>query len=894
LNVAAGEEILIRWADTPGSAADQGLAVDDVSVAFNTLTCVPPSAVTTSNITSSTATVSFTGSASAANGYTVTTSPATTTQTLGAGATSVSFSGLTPSTSYTVSIVSNCSTTSASGAATASFTTLALAPTLAVSQGGTSYPSGGTAYGFGTQTVGATSSPASFTLTNSGPDALTIGSISATGDFAVSGTAPTTVPTGGTATVSVTFTPSTAGTRNGTLVITSNATTGATYTVNLTGNGQAATFPDLTVTTGTATAPTPITGNYNNVTFATGAYAALVGPLTVAGTLTVQNEAGMAQNCQLLSGAGSFNLQAGGTLAICDPGGISPTGVSTGAVLLTGTRTYSPGANYIYNGNAAQVTGAGLPGQVRSLSTLSANSLTLTAPVAVAQTVGVGGAGNLELNGNGLTLLSSATGTALVVNSSTGVVSGTTATMQRHIETNTGQSGYRHYSSPVQNETLGTLATTGYAPNFSGAAAYNSSPTPGMVTPFPTVYQYDQDRITTTTSNFSPFDKGYEAIASGSVAMEVGRGYTVNAPGAALVDFTGTLTTGNVARSSLNRTGVDGGWHLLGNPYPAPLDWSTLTLGAGQNLENLDGAVYVFQSSGPYAGSYRTYLASAPGSNSPLVPAGSGFFVHTTTPGTAGTLRLSNANRVTTFGTQPAFGRGTADTRPQLALSLQSGRTGLADEATLYAQAGATAGVDAAYDAVKLANPTGLNLALLTSAGEALALDGRPAFVAGTVVPLLMDVPAAGIYTLRTALANLPAGLTVYLRDAPTGQQVNLAAQSVLPVALTAGRSTRFSVVVGQNALATLPGLTASQVELYPNPSGLAASVRVTLPVPAGTREVRAMVLNTLGQQVGTALLAVQNGEAAGTLRTAGLAAGVYVVRLQAGHDVLSKRLVVN
>jgi len=670
---------------------------------------------------------------------------------------------------------------------------------------------------------------------------------------------------------------------------------------SISGNAPACTQPailqacqsHLVVSTGTAANPTVVpAGTYSSLTVTSTGYGVLAGDVTVSGPVVVQSGGGLSDGCHLLTGTGAFTLATGGTLGICSPAGITASG-ATGSVQLTGIRSFSTDANYVYNGSTTQVTGSGLPGQVRSLSTTNANAVTLTSPVAVSQIVGVGGAGNLVLNSNGLTLLSSGSGTALVVNSSTGVVSGTTATMQRHIETNTAGTGYRHYSSPVQNESLGTLATAGYAPNFSGAAAYNSSPTPGLVTPFPTVFQYDQDRIATTASDFSPFDKGYEAIASGSGAMEVGRGYAVNAPGAALVDFTGTLTTGNVTRSSLNRTGADGGWHLLGNPYPAPLDWSTLTLGAGQNLENLDGAVYVFQSSGPYAGTYRTYLAGAPGNGSPLIPAGAGFFVHTTAPGTPGTLRLTNANRVTAFGTQPAFGRGAADARPQLALTLSNAANTLADEATLYAEARATAGVEAAFDARKLANPSGLGLALLTPAGEALAVDGRAALAAGTVVPLQVDVPAAGAYTLRTTLANLPAGLTAYLRDATTGQQINLAAVPASSVQLAAGRSTRFSLVFGQQALATATALTPAQVQLSPNPAGPAAAVRVALPVAAGTGEVRATVFNALGQQVGAAVLAVQSGEATGTLRTAGLAAGVYVVRLQAGGAVISKRLVV-
>jgi len=373
--------------------------------------------------------------------------------------------------------------------------------------------------------------------------------------------------------------------------------------------------------------------------------------------------------------------------------------------------------------------------------------------------------------------------------------------------------------------------------------------------------------------------------------MTPGVGYSVQAPGAALVDFTGSFTNGFIELTGLQRTGANGGWHLLGNPYPAPLDWSTMRLGAGTNLENMDGAMYVYQSSGPYTGTYRTYLANMPGGNSPIIPAGSGFFVRTTTPGTPGTVRFINANRVTTFGAQPAFGRSN-DTRPVLTLALRNAAGTLADEATLYADATATPGVDAATDATKLANPSGLSLATVAPSGEALAIDGRPALTAATLVPLRLSVPTAGTYSLTGNALHLPAGLTPYLRDLSTGTQAALTSATTLT--LTAGLHTRYALAFAPaSALATAPALTAAQVALYPNPTTAQAGVTVALPVAAGTTAVQAEVLNALGQTVATTTLAVRGGEASGPLATAGLAAGVYTVRLRTGSATLSKRLVI-
>ncbi|MDO7849531.1 choice-of-anchor D domain-containing protein [Hymenobacter sp. M29] len=987
------------------SAASGRISVDDLQISDYTapVACSAPGTPTFSNITQTSADVTVAAGPNGTGPFTVTATPAGGgTAITATGASPVGLTGLTAGTSYSVTVTSNCNTGFASPSQPSTAVTLttaaAPAPTLAVTQGATSYPSGGTAYSFGSQTLATTSAPVAFTLTNSGTGTLTISSIVTTGNFAVSGTAPTTIGAGSTATVSVTFTPTATGTRTGTLVINSNATTGATYTVNLTGNGtavpapeidvlqgatayasgstysgfptttvgsfspvsftvqntgsatltisslaatgdftasgpatpftiaagnsatvsavfgptapgtrtgtitinnndsdegtyiinlsgngQAAALPDLTVSSGTPTAPTPISGNYNNVTIAPGGNAIVSGALTVAGTLAVLPNGLLIQNCQSISGAGSFVLQAGGALAICDQAGIYTTG-ALGAIRVSGTRSYNAGAAYIYNGTSAQVTGPGLPAQVAALGVNNATGLTLSQALFVSQQVTLQ-VGNLNTGGQTFTLLSSATGTAVLDNGTQGSVVNGTATVQRYINS-ANAIGYRHYSAPVSNTTVDDLATANFTPTFN--TNYNTSATPSLTTPFPTVFGYDQGRVTTVTSNYVGFDKGWFVPASGS-AMTVNRGYTVNAPNTALVDFVGLLNNGAQNSGTLNwGTSPDGGWQFLGNPYPAPLDWSTVTT---SQRPGVDGAMYVFQSSGQYGGTYRTY-SNGMGTSS-LIPTASGYFVRLQLPVSSGSVNLTNANRVTTFGTQPAFGRGAADTRPQLQLLLSGANTGL-DEAYIYFEAGATAGRDAEYDAAKLANPSGLNLASLAN-GEELAINGLPTLGnAAVLVPLTVRVPQAGSYRFEAAdLANF-AG-TATLIDALTGTRTVLTTGTSYAFALAGTSATgRFSVEFrSANALATTAAQALNaQVQLFPNPTS--GSFRLQLPVLSNKAAVAATLLNSLGQTVLTRSLSAPAGQAIDTaFDVRGLAAGVYTLRLNVNGTPLVRKVVI-
>jgi hypothetical protein len=93
---------------------------------------------------------------------------------------------------------------------------------------------------FGNQTVGITSAPQNSTLTNVGELTLTITSIRVTGtnsgDFAEKDNCGKSVPPRGSCNITVTFTPSTTGTRNAAVSITDNAP-GSPQSVPLTGVG---------------------------------------------------------------------------------------------------------------------------------------------------------------------------------------------------------------------------------------------------------------------------------------------------------------------------------------------------------------------------------------------------------------------------------------------------------------------------------------------------------------------------------------------------------------------------------------------------------------------------------------------------------------------------------
>ena len=638
---------------------------------------------------------------------------------------------------------------------------------------------------------------------------------------------------------------------------------------------ESAAATDLVVsTTGQAIAA----GTYNSLTITGTGAGTLQGPVTVTGAVTVQSGGRLDTNCQPLTGAGSFTLAAGGTLGICDAAGIAATS-STGAVQTTGPRSFAADATYVYNGTSAQATGLGLPSQVRALTSTNASPLTLSQPLAVAQTLTLAGSGNVVPGSQALTLLSSASGTALVVNSGSGVVQGP-ATVQRYLDgsLNAGP-GYRHLSAPVASTTVADLATASFVPTVN--PAYNTSATPGATQPFPAVYGYDESRLTTTTNDLPVFDKGFYSPASLNDPLVVAQGYAVNMAANQVVDFVGMLNNGDYTKPLTRRAQTaNGGWQLLGNPYPSPLDWSLV---AEADRPGLNAAVYVYNSTGPYAGRYRSYANGVGGS--PLLALGQGFFVQVAQGQTSASLTLRNRQRATSFATQASLLRLTADTRPRLALSL-TGASGPADDLYVYAEADATAGFDARQDAAKLPNTTGLNLAALTADGQPLSIQALPSLSGRVALRVL--VPADGTYSLSaTDVQNLPAATQPVLEDTKTGQRTPLVAGARYTFSLSATDSPdgRFWLNLNATALATTSGTLQAALALYPNPTH---ERQATLLLPAGAGAGQVQVLDALGRLVRQQALGAGT---ATTLQLAGLPAGVYLVRVQAGNEQATRRL---
>ena len=439
-----------------------------------------------------------------------------------------------------------------------------------------------------------------------------------------------------------------------------------------------------------------------------------------------------------------------------------------GSVTNNGTFDASTGT-IEFNGTAAQSLGS----DVFTGNTIGNLIVNNTAGVTLQDTLKIPGIVNVQsgdlASGGYLTLLSTATQTALIDGSGGGSVSGN-ITMQRYLPSGFG---YKYFSSPFQAATVNEFADDMTLGSF-------------------TFYKYDENRTSSgwvsyhspTTNPLIPL-QGY-AINFGSVDVTN------------TVDVTGVVNNGSQSVTLYNNNNTyTQGFNLTGNPYPSPINWDAAS---GWTKTNIDDALYYFKASttDQYGGTYSTYInkATSDGLATNIIPSMQGFFVHVSSGAfpVTGTLALDNSVRITDL-THSFIKSGKEESRPLLRLIARfSDDPVSADPAVIYFDEKAETAFDSKLDALKLMN-TDLkvpNFYAFGSDGSKLSIDALPAtLISGCSVPLGIKMSRTGNVILSVShLDPLLTITSIFLSDITAGVNQDLLPGNEYTLPLAAGEYT--------------------------------------------------------------------------------------------------------
>ncbi len=599
----------------------------------------------------------------------------------------------------------------------------------------------------------------------------------------------------------------------------------------------------------TATGFHNLAGSYTNITIQNGATVVLSDDIFVSGTLRINAGGRLICGPNNVRGTGSFVLDPGGTLALGNAAGLTASG-TTGAVQVSGTRTYSNDAHYIFTNSANAVTGLGFPSSCRSL-TLDRAQVTISASLTVRRELNHRGTGNL-VTGGFLILESNATEQCNVNIWNTGSITGNT-TVRRFVS-GINTTGVRHFSSPVTTTTVQDLI---------------NSATMGT-----NVVQLLNETVNTGVGS------SWQTIATVSTTLTPGRGYAWTVPFASVADLTGTLNNGNVA-INITRTGTNG-WNLIGNPYPSVIDWDLVTSDPlYPTLANVSKARYFWVARSTNSGYWAPYVNGMPGHRK-FIPSMQGFLVRALTAGTH-TITFRNAHRVRENVPTPFFSMraGNSDLRPQIGVEiLENGVT--ADETYIYFQQGASANFDNGMDASRIS----------TGGASIYSQVGSQAYSINALAPITgaeniaLGVRINNTALLRFNLSNLD-DFNVFLIDNLLGTTQDLKANPEVAVTGNGLITGRFSIQfnpVNTTSLKVNAGIQS--VETYPNPvSGNELNVRI--PQWNELKPNKAELFDLTGKSVRVWDILEQTGSDITRLGVEDIKPGLYTLKVQTENGAI-------
>lgn len=347
------------------------------------------------------------------------------------------------------------------------------------------------------------------------------------------------------------------------------------------------------------------------------------------------------------------------------------------------------------------------------------------------------------------------------------------------------------------------------------------------------MYRYDE----TATGNVDAGYVGYPLVGTSTTnsPLETGKGYAAyirECTVPTVVDVTGPINQGTITFPVTYTATPDvdaNGWNLIGNPYPATIDWDV----SGWTRTRMSVVIAIVDNG---TGMMRYYEAGVTNDipNGQIAPS-QAFFVRAT--GASPVLRLTESVKVTPVA---EFFRERAPIEiPSFAVVLSDGQR--SDAAYVKVQDAAQPGLDS-LDAPKLYNLGGFSFSTLAADDRAMAINAVSALTCNTVFPLEMMRVEAGSYNiaLTTKVIN---GYHFMLTDKYLGKTVELKSGTY---AFTIDENEaskdphRFSVSVADDALAGItiesPAVVdAASAEHTVQVSGTTSGVSYTLVNAAGT-----------------------------------------------------------
>ena len=525
-------------------------------------------------------------------------------------------------------------------------------------------------------------------------------------------------------------------------------------------------------------------------------------------------------------------------------------------------------------------------GNYNSINVLS-GTLTATGNINIYNgSVTVSSGATLATGGN-LILKSDANGTASIGNSA-GTITGN-VTVERYIP---ALRKFRFLASPVVGATAANWRNNGT--NTAGIGTHITGGTVGnnfdqSTTNAASAFWYNEllAGSNVTVGSGATSDPGWTAFANGNTEdLTNGKGFRILVRGDRTIslDGTGSVTptnttlsvTGTYPANSVSiattktNSNTNSGFNLVGNPYPATIDWNAVTKGTDISA--------TYTTYNPSSGAYVEWNGST-GDASRYIASGQAFFVQQT--GATGGITIAEANKVTNAAGN--FFRNKLTDHLKVSMTYDSANY---DAAFIHFREDAQNDFDT-YDGLKFQN-AGVNIASVGTDGKRYNINSLASLTKTTEMPLSVLGSVLTNFELKFEDVESFKNHELYLIDHYLNKMLLLSDGFTYPITLSSDSASvkdgRFKIVFVQKSTSINPNeKISSAFILYPNPA--ANTIHLLLDAKNTNNEnVSFEIFNQLGARLQQGNLDFTTAKDQ-TIAIDNLAQGSYFIKLQSNSN---------
>ena len=453
----------------------------------------------------------------------------------------------------------------------------------------------------------------------------------------------------------------------------------------------------------------------------------------------------------------------------------------------------------------------------------------------------------------------------------------------------TGNIDYNRYVNAVGTDEWDLIGSPLDAVSISTFVTANTAGTATLATNGSAYAVGEYDNATDTWTNYTTSTVG----AAGN--FDIGKGYQMASVdgGTGILKFTGTVASTTQTQAIINNDAANSNagrrWNLIANPFPSYVQGNSNADGSNNfltvNADKLDDsfeAVYGYDADGT---GYTIYNNS---SGALRLAPGQAFMVASDDT-SSDNVSFTTAMRTAVGGDDLIVGDILEDSF-ELILKLYEGDTEI-DYTRFYFEDGLTLGLDPGYDAGHFNEEASLMSRLLEEdegvgfAINAMGLEN----VNNVVVPIVINREAGTDFRIGIDTFGIYAGTNVYLEDNVQGTMTllnegdfELNPESIL------SEAGRFFIHLTEDTFSNEDEVETNLLNVFKADYNNFITIE-GLAMQSGNTNVK--LYGLLGREIlSTSLNNLTNTQ---TISTETIATGVYVIKLQSGNRVLTKKLII-